>query len=382
MTTKITSLYVHVPFCSGRKCAYCDFFSLPYREEEGEQYLTALAADISLTVATAPVGSLHTLYLGGGTPTSLTPAQLEKLLTLLFASFDREEKEWEFTVEISPETLTAEKLSLLKEGGVNRLSIGAQSFDDRILAAMGRRHRAVDIFRAYELARKAGFASISLDLIYGFPGQSCANWEKTLATAISLAPEHLSVYCLQVEPDTPLSAKIEAGILTPHPQEEEAAMYYLAVDKLTAAGYQLYELSNLARPGFFCRHNLTYWYNRPYLGLGPGAASWYNGYRRTRIADLNAYSQGLAAGIIPVSEEEYIDRETEMAETIILNLRLTRGIDLTAFSQRFGVDLLQKYKATVEKYIQAGLLELKEGYLRLTRQGLFLSGEVMRDFLP
>lgn len=370
-------LYIHIPFCI-KKCNYCDFVSVPYDSEFVDLYLKALDKEMALY---AESGSHpRTVYIGGGTPTCLEVGQIDRLMNMLQRHFSLE-RGIEFTVEANPGTLTADKLSLLREGGANRLSIGAQSFYEKHLRKMGRVHNALDIAVAMDLARKAGFTNINLDLIFGLPRQTIKDWQNTLQQALLLNPDHISAYGLKVEEGTPFALERDLGFLPLCEEEEELAMYLWAVDFLTERGIAQYEISNFARPGMESRHNLIYWRSEDYLGLGVAAHSFMGGTRWNNLKVLPKYIKSLNDVHAPVEAKEVIPPAQQLEDAIFLALRTINGIDLNDFANRFGVKLSEKYGYVIEKHVKNGLLLLEDGKLRLTREGLYLSNEVMVDFI-
>lgn len=374
-------LYLHVPFCLA-KCAYCDYLSYPYRWETAALYHKALLKEIMLRRAEAPAG--HTgpgsVFAGGGTPTVLPAAMLAGILQALAARFP-----WpagaEVTVEANPGTVDRAKLSVLARAGVNRLSIGMQAGQDRLLTALGRRHRAAETARAVRAAREAGIENLNLDLLCGVPGQTPADWRATLETALSLEPTHIAVYGLEITRGTRLFVLVEQGALERCPEEDELEMDRITRTLLPAHGYRHYEISNYARPGFECRHNLHYWENGDYLGLGPAAHSHYRGRRRANERSLQRYAARLDAGEAPVETEERLDERTQMAETMFMGLRLRRGADLAAFERRFGRAAEEVYAGVIRRLTAKGLVEQVNGYLRLTEKGLPIANVVFGAFL-
>lgn len=377
---KASHIYIHIPFCV-RKCNYCDFISYPEQSPEVMAvYCRLLEEEMKLAAGTWQPGPAATVFLGGGTPTILPADLLERILVAVEGYFNRQ-PEAEVSVEANPGTITLEKLRVLRSAGVNRLSLGVQSFDDRLLKAMGRIHRRRDIYQAYHLARRAGFANINLDLIFGLPGQTLENWQATLREALALQPEHLAAYSLQVEEDTPWGRLAAAGNLNLPGEELELAMYQEAREKLAAAGYQQYEISNFARPGYRCRHNVTYWLNHPYLGLGAAAASSWRGERWQNYKNLEQYGAALSAGRLPRAEIEVTTPRQQMAETMFMSLRLLADVNLQAFRQRFGKDAREVYAGEMERLLRAGLIEVQGHHLKLTERGLPLANEVFAAFV-
>jgi oxygen-independent coproporphyrinogen III oxidase len=371
-------LYVHIPFCRA-KCAYCDFNSFAGLEPLYSQYVRAVAREME-TVAPA---TLRSVYLGGGTPTVLPLSDLAQILEAVQGGRSLAPAA-EVSIEANPGTVDAASLSGLVALGVNRLSLGIQSFDDAELRLLGRIHTAAEALEAFRTARDAGFRNISLDLIFGLPGQSLASWRASLHRALDLAPEHLSLYALSVEPRTPLAGGIERGEL-PSPDPDLAAdMYELAEEACAAAGYFHYEISNWARQGDLrCEHNLVYWRNEDYIGLGAGAHSWARGQRWANVASPPEYTALLSRGASPVASEEAIPPELEMGETMMMGLRLVdEGVTFEGFRRRFGADLRQWYAVEIEELDRLGLLEIGDGRVRLSPRGRLLANQVFYRFLP
>ena len=375
-------LYVHIPFCRA-KCGYCDFSSYSGLEALFDGYTAALIREMAAARAQAAPARVRTLYLGGGTPTVLPPSLLVQILDAIRGTFSVD-PEAEVSIEANPGTVDAETLALIRASGVNRLSLGVQSLDDGELRRLGRIHTAAEAVKAFQAARQAGFDNLSLDLIYGQPGQSLASWRASLEQALDLRPEHLALYALTVEEDTPLAAAIECHEL-PEPDADLAAdMYELAQNMLVAAGLVHYEISNWARStSLLCRHNLIYWRNEPYLGLGAGAHSWLGGRRWSNTALPARYMEQVLGGEPYVETEEVIDPELEMGETMMLGLRLLEeGVSYERFRERFGLDLEQRYAGPLADLKQLGLLESDGERVTLTGRGRLLGNQVFLRFLP
>jgi len=368
----VIGIYVHVPFCAAR-CRYCDFPTGVYEEADARRYLLALQREVE--AAADLVGGLRaaTLYVGGGTPPLLGGERLGRLLTDVRGRFVVP-AEAEVTCEANPESLAGEVLEALAAAGVNRLSLGIQTFDDARLRLLGRRHDAAGAEEAYWRARAAGVENVSLDLMYGLPGQKQAGWERDLGRALALKPEHVSLYALTLEPGVDLHRRRAAYVFPG--DDEQAEMYYAAADMLAAAGFRQYELSNFARPGRECRHNLRYWQDGEYIGFGPAAAShWRDGrYRNPR--ELDEYVAAAATGRWPLVDAELSDPYREMRTAAVLALRLTEGLDAAAFAGRFGVNPLEYYREELAPLVAAGLVTVDGDRLRLSRKGLFLADEV------
>jgi oxygen-independent coproporphyrinogen-3 oxidase len=370
-------LYLHVPFCR-RKCAYCDFYSLadPGSAVQGA-YLSAVEQE--LRTATLP-GRIETVFLGGGTPTVLPAPLLSRLLVAIADKVDVSAVS-EFSVEANPGAVDEPRAALLRAHGVNRLSLGVQSFQPATLATLGRIHGPDEVHQAVRLFRRLGFSNLSLDLIFAVPGQTLADWQADLDAALGLAPEHLSVYGLSIEPSTPLGRLVGHGQLHAAPDELYVEMFTAARERLIAASYEHYEISNYARPGFRCRHNVGYWRNRPYLGLGPAASSFVAGRRWTNVRDLDEYLACLARGQSPAEEIEELSPEARARELAMLNLRMADGIILQEFHDQTGFDALQLFDQAIRTHRAAGLLEVTSAAIRLTPQALPIADTVLVDFV-
>jgi oxygen-independent coproporphyrinogen-3 oxidase len=362
-------IYIHVPFCSSR-CSYCDFATGIYRSELAEEYVGALVAEIKYS-SLARV-TVDTIYFGGGTPSLLDPSQLERVLRAARDRFNLD-KGAEITLEINPGSATPEGLRAFRELGINRASFGVQTFDDRELAKLGRSHTAADARRTFHDLRDAGFDNVSFDLIAGLPGQTLAGWERNVAEALALHPEHLSFYLLEVHSGTPLAQHIERGI-QPTPDEDLAAvMYETMLERAVAAGYEHYEISNLCLAGFQSRHNTKYWTGAAYFGFGCSAHSYDGRSRRwSNQRDVLEYVRLVAGGFSPVVEEHDLTIQDRRSEALFLGLRLMRGVSR---------DLCKEYEPDVEKFREAGLMEVEGDLIRLTRNGALLSNEVFSAFV-
>lgn len=367
--------YVHLPFCR-TKCGYCDFYSLATIPELVESLVSAILRELSLR---NPGRSVESIFIGGGTPTELPADALERLISTLCVSAGRF---GEFTVEANPTSAAELNLSMLRRCGVDRLSFGAQSFDADDLRVLERLHDPRHIRECVHAAREAGFENINLDLIYGIPGQTAARWRDTLRRAIDLAPEHLSCYALMYEPGTSLTRRRRDGRLAPCDEDIEVEMFGLTIDELTAAGYEHYEISNFARPGRQCRHNVIYWENREYLGIGPSAVSFLDGRRTKNLPDVRRYVElAVRDPSALVIEDETLTPLERAGETAVQMLRLTRGIDAARFLALTGCNADTLFSAAVDRHRAAGLLESDADGIRLTRAGLLVANHVMQDFL-
>jgi len=374
------SVYLHVPFCAHR-CGYCDFAAIAGADHLADRYLGALERELALRLPAARAPRpVETIFIGGGTPTRLTAEQLERLLALIRRHFEPlPNGEW--TVEANPGTLDAAKIETLVNGGVNRISLGAQSFQRPLLEALERNHDPDDIPRAVERIRPH-FDRWSLDLIFGAPGSTADEWRRDLETALALEPSHLSCYGLVYEKGTPLWKQLQAGSVEPVPEETEAWMYEYTIDRLTEAGLPPYEISNFAKPGHACRHNLAYWANASYEGFGVGAARYVNGVRAVNTRDLNMYLKRLEAGVDPTGPTERLAPEARAKETAVLMLRrLELGIDREEFRQRTGFALEALCGEALAAGRRRGQLEDDGRRVRLTRSALPISDSVMSTFL-
>lgn len=377
-----SSLYIHVPFCV-RKCLYCDFTSYQYSSGGEREYLVGLEREMALwgkNVA-GERWTLSTVFIGGGTPTCLSPGGLGEIIANVERHFNLS-PDLEYTVEANPGTVHRAGLEALRHSGVNRISLGAQACCANTLRTLGRIHSHRQTVDAVRQAREAGFDNINLDLIFGVPGQTRGGWLGCLEKIIALGPDHISAYGLQLETGTPLCAMVDDGILQPCDEELQLDMYYLAIDTLKDAGYQHYEISNFARLGRECRHNLVYWHNGGYLGLGPAAHSRLGMRRLANEERLDSYLAALAGGSLPVFRCEDLSVQDDIFETVFLGLRLAVGLDLGSFRERFGVSLDHVYPGLAERLIGEGLLEIDANHLRLTRRGLAVANPVMAEFVP
>ncbi len=390
-------LYVHVPFCK-TKCPYCDFNTYQGIENLMEPFLPALMTEIECWGETLAHPAVKSVFFGGGTPSYLPAGYIEQILASVQASF-RVNPAAEITIEANPGDLDAVACASILGQGVNRLSIGVQSLDNGLLHLLGRRHQAPEAIQAFQTARQAGFDNVNLDLMYGLPNQSMDQWRQTLDSLVGLAPEHISLYALTLEEGTPMHRWVEEGKI-PEPDPDLATdMYQYARESLATAGYHHYEISNWSLPGRACDHNLVYWQNGPYLGVGPGAHSRLGDYRFWTILSprdyLNKTSKWADEGVQPVDELiepvlqgiptlgawEHIGIETACSETMFLGLRLLDGLDLTESSTLTGVDLAKKFQAPIQECIQLGLLEQDGDCLRLTESAYLISNQAFTRFL-
>jgi oxygen-independent coproporphyrinogen-3 oxidase len=377
--TEMSGLYVHVPFCASR-CRYCAFASSIYEPRRARRYLASLGREAELRGPECSALGIDTVYLGGGTPTVLSPGELHRLGEIISSTL-RVENVQEMTAEANPGSADGRRLAVLREFGFGRLSLGAQSFEDQDLRVLGRSHSATDIPEAVRAARRAGFESLSLDLIFGLPAQRPGGFLASLRRALELAPEHVSLYGLTWEPGTPLTEELAAGLTAPCPQEVEREMYLGAVEQLTAAGYRHYEIANFARPGHECRHNINYWRSGEYVGLGAGAFSYLDGERSGNAPDPEEYCSRLEGGRDPVENRERLAAEKSAREALMLALRMTDGVELAEFRARSGFDARELFGKSLEPHRRAGRVEVGGGRLRLTLEGILVANSVMADFI-
>src|SRR5688572_12246309 len=365
----LAGLYIHIPFCRSR-CSYCDFATGIYQGELAARYVRAVVDEIATSLNAG--ARVDTVYFGGGTPSLLTPDQLDQILSALHRQFDVDGAS-EITVEMNPGTVSRDQLRAFRELGVNRASFGAQTFDDAELAKLGRSHTSAETLKTFDELRAAGFENISFDLIAGLPGQTLAGWQRNVQEALELRPEHLSFYLLEVHSGTPLAQHIQRG-LQPAPDEDLAAvMYEWMLERAARAGYEHYEISNLCRPGFQSQHNTKYWTGAPYFGFGCSAHSYDGAMRRwSNQRDVLEYVESLEHESSPIAEKQILTQSDIRAESLFLGLRLMRGVSL---------DLCKEYETDLERFREAGLIELEGDWVRLTRSGALLSNEVFAAFL-
>ena len=374
-------LYLHVPFCL-QKCPYCSFYSLSGRLDLNTRFTAAVNRQMERFAARRETQEqpLATIFFGGGTPSMLPPTILIDLLQACLGRFPYAD-ELEISIEVNPATIDQEGLQLLRRGGFNRLSIGVQSFNNQELKRIGRAHSANEAIQTVCMARQAGFTNISLDLMYGLPGQDEQSWQANLNQALALEPDHLSLYELTIEEDTPFARQLDTGTLQLPDEEKVLAMMETTRRLTSGGGLSRYEISNYARPGFECRHNINYWQNGSYIGLGPGAVSRLGPTRFTAIADVERFCERMEQNQEIRQEEETLDKETRFRETVIMGLRMTKGISIDALKQRFGIDPAVYYGTTLDRLMAQELVEIQQGWLRLTEPGLLLANTVMAELV-
>lgn len=386
VNTTPLSLYVHIPFCRHR-CAYCDFNTYTGLADLQPIYATAVATEIA-QVAHGRQRPAHTLFFGGGTPSLMTPTDLATILTAVQTHFPLT-ADAELSMEANPGTVDLAYLTAVRQIGINRISFGVQSAIASELAFLEREHDFTAVVQAVQMARQAGIHNLNLDLIYGVPGQTMASWQQSVTAVLALRPPHISLYCLTIEPGTPMQRWLDNGQFAPPDPDLAADQYELAMQLLAEAGYGHYEISNWALPGYECQHNLTYWRNGDYLGLGAGAHGHAGGYRYQVVKQPRVYIRRLQqgqAGPFPLStavaDSHLVSHQEAITDTIITQLRLLHeGLDLAAFADRFGQPFEQMFAETVSQLVDWGLLQLADGRARLTRQGYFVSNQLFYRFL-
>ena len=374
MTERVAGIYIHVPFCQGR-CIYCDFYSTTEGEEWKSRYVDALLAELRMRRDELPLARVHSIYIGGGTPSQLPARALAGILNEVCRLFPVD-SDAEVTVEANPDDVTPEWLAALSHTPVNRLSMGVQSFDDALLRLIRRRHTAQQAVCAVEQAARHGISNVSIDLIYGLPTQTMEQWQADVRQALALDVQHLSAYSLSYEEGTPLWRMLEQGRIEEADEELSLRMYEHLIDATRAAGFTHYEISNFCRPGRHSQHNSAYWHGVPYLGFGPGAHS-YDGMRTRRwnLSDLKGYVQ--AAGSMPPHQSEVLTDDELYDETVMTRLRTSEGLSLDLLTAAYRAYCM----AQAEPHLRAGRLEQAGSTIRLTRQGIFTSNDIISDLM-
>jgi len=373
-------LYLHFPFCIS-KCPYCDFNS--YQLENDNQissYISALYQEITAYSKKFKKSNIKTIYLGGGTPTILSGIQICNILEFCKDKFTID-KNAEITIEANPGTLDGKKLKLLIKSGINRLSLGGQSFNDLFLEKLGRIHNTQEIIDSYYLAREAGFNNINIDIMFALPDQTTEDLQDTLKKAVFLKSDHLSLYNLTIKPGTEYYKDYKRGKLNLPTEDEDFDMYSWAINYLEENGFEHYEIANFARPHKRSMHNLIYWQNKPYLGIGAGAYSFIRGYRYMNYENPARYVKEVMSGKLPVDNGEKISLRKRMIETIILGLRTKDGVGYKKYKTRFGVDLNDTFPQQINKLVTLELLQKDNCKIKLTRKGIFLANTVFREFI-
>ncbi|RAK22447.1 oxygen-independent coproporphyrinogen-3 oxidase [Anoxybacillus vitaminiphilus] len=376
----IKAAYFHIPFCA-QICHYCDFNKVFFKGQPVDEYLQAMETEMKNTIEKFPTSELETIFVGGGTPTVLEIKQLDYFLNSIHKHFSFNVNEVEFTFEANPNELSKKKLQLLKEAGVNRLSFGVQTFDDKLLQKIGRTHRKHDVLQTIEMAKEAGFTNISIDLMYGLPEQTIENLRDTLDIAFKLDVQHFSAYSLIIEPKTVFYNLLKKDMLSLPSQEEEAEMYELVMEQMEYYGYNQYEISNYAKSGFSSRHNLTYWNNEEYFGIGAGAHSYVYGKRNVNAGPLKKYMNLIEETGFPYVESHKVTLEEKMEEEMFLGLRKTEGVSKETFAQKYHRSVHEVFGKQIAEQKQRGLLEETDSHIRLTHRGKLLGNEVFQAFI-
>lgn len=378
----MAALYVHIPFCKSR-CIYCGFYSTTLTPL-AEQYMEAVVREMGILASDSwhrrLLADTQTVYIGGGTPSVLSPALLRRLFDAIQLTCGPLSSH-EVTMECNPDDLTPEFVDQLRSLPVNRVSMGAQTFSDERLRFLRRRHTSRQVGEAVSRLREAGIGNISIDLMFGFPGETLQEWENDIRKALSLHVEHISAYSLMIEEGTALHRMVQQGEVKEAGEELSLKMYDTLIDQLTAAGYEHYEISNFARPGFHSRHNSSYWDGTPYIGLGAAAHSYDVDTRWWNVNDVRQYIRRVADGELPVEEREELSKATRYDDTVMTALRTRRGLSIEQVEERFGHEMKDYLMANAQPHLQAQRLTIDDGFLRLTRRGLFVSDSVMADLM-
>ncbi len=372
-------LYIHIPFCLS-KCAYCSFVSFPGKEYLFDRYTRAIEKELKLISQKFTSDRLDTIFFGGGTPSLLPLENISDILKTC-RDFFLIDKAAEISMEVNPKSVDFQKLLILKDLGINRLSVGVQSFINDELQFLGRLHTAQQAWETVESAKKSGYKNVSIDLMFGLPGQTSNHWRWSLQTAIDLLPEHLSLYQLTLEEGTELQVRIKRGDATLPEENEILAMDRVTAELCSTAGFSHYEISNFSQPGFSCRHNINYWKNKEYYAVGAGAVRYLAGERVRNVEDPEKYCGMMEQGETAVFESEKLSNEASFRETVVMGLRMTEGVSVKELFDRYGIDLREYYGKTLEKLITSMLLDMDTFRLRLTPRGRAVANRVMADLV-
>lgn len=377
---KELAVYIHIPFCKS-KCHYCDFLSFPNKNDVMDKYFDYLNKEIALYSEMVKDYSVKTIFLGGGTPSNVESKYIFDILNSIHKKFNID-KVNEVTIEVNPKTVNEDKLKIYKNIGINRISMGAQTLNDNLLKEIGRVHTVRDFYDSFNLIRSFGFENLNIDLMFNLPKQTLSDVVSTLAVVSKLDVEHISFYSLILEEGTRFYKRYSEGKLDLPDEELEREMYHRGIQVLKSHGYKHYEISNFAKPGYECKHNLFYWKVKPYIGLGLGAHSNINGLRYWNEENFENYFDSLENGKLPIAGSEKIDNAMEMAEYLILGLRLVDGVKLDDFYDRFHISIDSIYGSVLKKHEKSGLIYTDGDRIRLTSKGLDLSNIVFVDLLP
>ncbi|MBU5348804.1 radical SAM family heme chaperone HemW [Paenibacillus lautus] len=373
------AVYIHIPFCTN-KCFYCDFNSYVLKDQPVMDYLRALDKEMELTVQANPPGRIKSIFVGGGTPTVLKPDEMEYFLQSVKRHFPEWSDDIEFSMEANPGTTDLEKLSVMREGGVNRISFGVQAFQNSLLTGIGRIHDTDDVYRSLENARRAGFDNMSIDLMFGLPNQTLDMLAESVNKALELGLPHYSIYSLKVEENTLFHTMYQRNQLPLPDEEDELNMYLLLMERMQAAGYKQYEISNFAKPGFESRHNMTYWRNEDYYGLGAGAHGYIGRQRHVNIKGVNPYNEAANQGL-PRLESFEVSREEAMEDFLMVGLRVLDGVSRSRFRQQFGISMEEVFAGPLNKMVGAGLLDSTDDGYKLSSKGILFGNDVFAEFI-
>lgn len=380
-STMARGVYIHIPFCH-QICNYCDFNKVYFKNQPVDEYVESLGQEMRLAVQKNPNAfeKIETIFLGGGTPTSLSPKQLERLLVLIEENIPLDHVV-EYSTEANPDELTIEKLHVLKKHGINRLSLGVQSFDQDLLRKLGRTHENEHVFETIRQAKLIGFENISIDLMYGLPGQTLEQWNDTLDQAFKLELPHYSAYSLIVEPKTIFYNLLNKGKLPLPGEDSEATMYDVLMKRMEEQGLHQYEISNFGQTNYESQHNLIYWNNEEYAGFGAGASGYIDGVRYTNHGPLKKYMDAVAANDLPIHHQSTVSLKEKVEEELFLGLRETAGINKQHFFEKYGQTIHEVFDQQLKKLVAQQLIEEDETVIRLSRQGRFVGNEVFQEFL-
>jgi oxygen-independent coproporphyrinogen III oxidase len=375
----MAGIYIHVPFCKS-KCIYCDFNSYPGKENLIPEYFDAVKKELMYFYQTSGGREIDTIFIGGGTPSYVDSSYIFELAEFMM-NYLKVPSDAEFSIETNPGTLSRGKLLEYRLAGINRISLGLQAMQDNILKYLGRIHTAEEFFRSLELVKDAGFKNINVDLIFGIPGQTAKDWTETLQKIIEMGLQHISCYSLKIEEGTPLNKLIGEGISKPIDDEIDREMYYNAIETLSKHGYEHYEISNFALPGYECKHNKLYWTEKEYAGFGAGAHSFLNGCRSSNTNDIREYCRMVNETGNATVESSHIDRDEEMSEYMLLGLRLIKGVSFSEFRSKYEKDIHEVFGDKINSLVSRGLVQINDDNIRLTSLGLDFANQVFMEFV-
>ncbi|MDQ0090302.1 oxygen-independent coproporphyrinogen-3 oxidase [Paenibacillus anaericanus] len=380
-STAPSAVYIHIPFCTN-KCFYCDFNSYVLKDQPVMDYLRALDLEMEMTVRDTPPAQIKSIFVGGGTPTVLNPQEMEYFLGSVRKHFGDWSSDIEFSMEANPGTTDLEKLAVMKDGGVNRVSFGVQAFQNELLSGIGRIHNTDDVYRSLENAQKVGLNNLSIDLMFGLPNQSVEMLDESITKALELDLPHYSIYSLKVEENTLFHTMFNKNQLPLPTEEDELQMYLLLMKRMSAAGRNQYEISNFAKPGMQSRHNITYWRNEDYYGLGAGAHGYVGRQRHVNIKGVNPYVEATKAGL-PRMQQFMVSEEEAMEDFVMVGLRVLEGIRSADFTSQFKKSIEEVFEKPLDKMLDAGLLERHAdgGGYRLSEKGILFGNEVFAEFI-